>query len=550
MLEYLTNEAFFYGDYYYVNENVLIPRQETEELVDYFCKYVEKEYENPVIADICTGSGCIAVSVSKKLKLSKCYASDLSDEALEVAKINDKKFSTNITFLKGNIVDPLIKNGIKLDCLICNPPYIRDSSTIDKRTWDYEPHMALISDPDTYFYEYILERANKIMNDKHLIAFEIGENMKDVLLEIAKKYLPLDKIEFIKDMDDKWRFMFIYTDEKELASKAAKTLKNHGIIAFPTETVMGLGVAYDDEIAFERLNKVKGRPENKPYSLMLGKKEDIKKYAHVSIDEQKVIDAFLPGPLTILLKKKELPQWVTLNSEYVGIRVPNLPIINNIINEFGKPILAPSANKSGKIPSLTQKEVEETFGNEIDLIIPGDASNEIASTIALIDNGVKIIRQGIITKEQIEEAITKNMRIAIGNDHAGYKAKISVMAYLENQGFTVIDCGSFNEERCDYPDFAKAVGSKVVNKVADFGILICGSGEGISIAANKIKGIRCGIAYNDEVAKLMKQHNDANVIAFGARFMTVDQMIQRINAFMSATFEGGRHTQRVEKIEN
>ena len=138
---------------------------------------------------------------------------------------------------------------------------------------------------------------------------------------------------------------------------------------------------------------------------MLGNKEDINKYAYVSKDEQKVIDAFLPGPLTILLKKKELPQWVTLESEYVGIRVPDLPIINNILNSFGKPILAPSANRSGEKPALTSSEVEGIFHNELDCIVPGEALNGSPSTIVCLDNGIKIIRQGTITKEQIEEAI-------------------------------------------------------------------------------------------------------------------------------------------------
>jgi len=141
------------------------------------------------------------------------------------------------------------------------------------------------------------------------------------------------------------------------------------------------------------------------------------------------------------------------------------------------------------------------------------------------------------------------MKIAIGNDHAGFVAKTSVAEYLKKQGHAVIDCGSYNADRCDYPDFAQAVSAKVVGGEADFGVLICGSGEGISIAANKVKGIRCGIAYNDEVAKLMKQHNNANVIAFGARFMTNDEIIQRINIYMNASFEGGRHTDRVAKIE-
>ena len=405
MLEYLTNEAPFYGEYFYVNENVLIPRQETEELVDYFLKYVSRQFVNPTIADICTGSGCIAISLAKKFDFKTIYASDISENALEVANKNNELFNTNVSFLNGNIIDPFIEHDIKLDCIVCNPPYIKDSSTIDKRTWDYEPHEALISDPDTYFYEYIIKNADKVLNKKHLIAFEIGEEMKDSLCEIAKKYLPLDKIDFIKDMDGKWRFMFIYSDSNKITLKAAESLKNHGVIAFPTETVMGLGVAYDDEVAFNKLNKVKGRPENKPYSLMIGNKEDINKYAYVSKDEQKVIDAFLPGPLTILLKKKKLPEWVTLGSEYVGIRVPDLPVINEILKSFGKPILAPSANRSGEKPALTSNEVEGIFHNELDCIVPGEALNGSPSTIVCLDNGIKIIRQGTITKEQIEEAI-------------------------------------------------------------------------------------------------------------------------------------------------
>lgn len=405
MLEYLTKEAFFLGDFYYVNENVLIPRQETEELVDYFSQYIKKIRPNPVVADVCTGSGCIAVSISKKCSIKQMFASDISKDALEVAKINNNRFHTNITFLEGNITDPLIENGIKLDCIICNPPYIKDSTTIDKRTWEYEPHQALISDPDTYFYEYVMKSAPKLLNDDHLIAFEIGENMKDSLIELARKYLPKDKFDFIKDMDGKWRFMFIYTNSDEISSNAANSLKNHGIIAFPTETVMGLGVSYDDEEAFNKLNRVKGRPENKPYSLMLGDINEISKYAYISEQEQKVINAFLPGPLTILLKKKELPKWVTLDSEYVGIRVPDIEIIKTTLKKFGKPILAPSANRSGEAPALTSENVSVIFKDELDFIIPGNALNGTPSTIVLIKDGVNIIREGIITKKQIEEAI-------------------------------------------------------------------------------------------------------------------------------------------------
>ena len=409
MLEYLTNEAFFCGEFLYVNENVLIPRQETEELVEYFSNYFGKlgfNSENSCVADICTGSGCIAVSIAKKCSLKNIYATDISEKALDVAKINNEKFGTNIKFMQGNISDPIIEANIKLDCIVCNPPYIKDSSTIDERTWNYEPHEALISTPNTYFYEYIMKNVPILTNKKHLIVFEIGEDMKDSLSEIAKKHLPFDQFDFIKDMDGKWRFMIVYSKtNEEITAKAAEALKNHGVIAFPTETVMGLGVVYDDEEAFKKLNKVKGRPENKPYSLMLGDKKDIEKYAYVSDDERKIIDRFLPGPLTILLKKKDLPQWVTLGSEYVGIRVPDLPEINDTLNKLGKPILAPSANRSGEKPALTSNEVSVIFGNELDFIVPGEASNGLPSTIVIIDNGVKVVRQGTITQKDIEEAL-------------------------------------------------------------------------------------------------------------------------------------------------
>lgn len=106
-----------------------------------------------------------------------------------------------------------------------------------------------------------------------------------------------------------------------------------------------------------------------------------------------------------MLKKKELPQWVTLGSEYVGIRVPDLPIINETLNKLGKPILAPSANRSGEKPALTSDEVKDIFKDELDFIVPGEASNGLPSTIVIIENGVKVVRQGSITQEEIEEVI-------------------------------------------------------------------------------------------------------------------------------------------------
>ncbi len=140
------------------------------------------------------------------------------------------------------------------------------------------------------------------------------------------------------------------------------------------------------------------------------------------------------------------------------------------------------------------------------------------------------------------------MRVSLGADHAGFKLKEEIKTHLLSKGYEVLDEGTFDEGRCDYPDFAKKAAIDVIEGKASFGILCCGTGEGISISANKIKGIRCGIGYDPEVSALTRQHNNANMIAFGARFMKVDEVLRSVDAFLTTPFEGGRHAARVEKI--
>lgn len=141
------------------------------------------------------------------------------------------------------------------------------------------------------------------------------------------------------------------------------------------------------------------------------------------------------------------------------------------------------------------------------------------------------------------------MKLVIGSDHAGYKYKSEIKNYLANKGYEVIDVGTFSLDSCDYPLFGRAAAEKVAKGEVDYGILICSSGEGIMISANKIKGVRCGLAYNDDVARLIRQHNNANMIAFGASFMKLEDVLRRIDIFLSTEFEGGRHERRVSEIE-
>lgn len=141
------------------------------------------------------------------------------------------------------------------------------------------------------------------------------------------------------------------------------------------------------------------------------------------------------------------------------------------------------------------------------------------------------------------------MKIAIGNDHSAVDFKNQIVDFLKNEGHEVLNYGTNESCSVDYPVYAKKVCEAILDNKADFGILICGTGIGISIAANKVKGIRAALLYNEYSARLTKMHNDANVIAFGARVMGVDLAISCIKAYMESDFEGGRHKKRVDMLE-
>ena len=139
-------------------------------------------------------------------------------------------------------------------------------------------------------------------------------------------------------------------------------------------------------------------------------------------------------------------------------------------------------------------------------------------------------------------------KIAIGADHAGFELKEKVLDYLKRSGFEFKDYGTYSPESTDYPDFAHPVASAVERKEFDLGILICGSGNGVSMAANKHQGIRAAICWNEELASLARQHNDANILSLPARYISSELAMSIIDKFLNSSFEGGRHERRVNKI--
>lgn len=140
------------------------------------------------------------------------------------------------------------------------------------------------------------------------------------------------------------------------------------------------------------------------------------------------------------------------------------------------------------------------------------------------------------------------MKIAIGNDHAGPEYKKAVVSFLEAKGYEVVNYGTDTSDSVDYPDFGHKVAQDVENGKVDFGIVICGSGNGIAMTANKHQGVRCALCWTKEIAVLARQHNNANIISIPARFTAVPQAVDMVDAFLTTAFEGGRHANRVSKI--
>lgn len=139
--------------------------------------------------------------------------------------------------------------------------------------------------------------------------------------------------------------------------------------------------------------------------------------------------------------------------------------------------------------------------------------------------------------------------IAIGSDHGGYVLKEEIRKYLEEKGIEYKDFGTYSEERVDYPDIAKVVAKAVQNKEADRGILICRSGFGMALVANKFKGIRCTPCFEERAAKFSRMHNDSNVLALGADYVTTNQAICILRMWLATEFEGGRHAERLALLD-
>lgn len=208
-VQYIVGNVDFYDVNLLVNENVLIPRFETETLVEKTINYAKELTELLDILDIGTGSGAIAITLAKHLSCH-ALATDISEEALEIAKINSKRNNVQIEFKQSDILKNV--QG-KFDIIISNPPYIAKDEVIDDLVKDNEPHLALYAEEDgLYFYRNILENVKPYLKEKSLIAFEIGMTQSAAITKIAQNYLPHAKIITEKDLTGKDRYIFIFNN--------------------------------------------------------------------------------------------------------------------------------------------------------------------------------------------------------------------------------------------------------------------------------------------------------------------------------------------------
>ena len=211
-MNYVLGYSYFYGYKMLVNNDVLIPRYETEELVGLILSKYDEYYPkmNINICDVGTGSGAIAIALKKEEDRLNVYASDISSEAVAVAKENAKLNDAEVSFMVGSMLEPYINNNIKVDILVSNPPYIKSDEVLENSVKDYEPHLALFGGDDGLkFYRIIFENALKVVKDNGLMFFEMGYDQKENLTNLAKKYFPNATVEVYKDINKKDRMLMI-----------------------------------------------------------------------------------------------------------------------------------------------------------------------------------------------------------------------------------------------------------------------------------------------------------------------------------------------------
>ena len=213
-VQYLVGYSCFYGYNFIVNPDVLIPRYETEELVENILYRYDSHFKGQKIdvCDIATGSGCIGITLALEEPNMRVVATDISKEALCVARKNNEVLGANVEFLEGDMLNPVL--GRKFDIFVSNPPYIPEDEEVMPLVKENEPNLALFGGKDGMkFYRIILQNVHSILKERAMLCFEHGYDKKEAMIELAKEYFPEAKVEVLKDLEGKDRMTFIYVGD-------------------------------------------------------------------------------------------------------------------------------------------------------------------------------------------------------------------------------------------------------------------------------------------------------------------------------------------------
>lgn len=217
-MDHVVGYSWFYGYQFLVNEDVLIPRPETEELCAHVLSRMDQYFSDQKsieTADVGTGSGAIAITIAKEEPKVHMHATDISEAALKTAKKNAERNHAVIDFCAGDMLKPLIAQGVKLDVLISNPPYIPSHEKMEKSVVDFEPHVALFGGEDGLkFYREIFADCRKVLKDRAFMAFEMGWDQREAMSALVKQDLPEADFEILKDINGKDRMLFVYFNLK------------------------------------------------------------------------------------------------------------------------------------------------------------------------------------------------------------------------------------------------------------------------------------------------------------------------------------------------
>ena len=304
-----------------------------------------------------------------------------------------------------------------------------------------------------------------------------------------------------------------------------KQILKSELFLISTDTVAGVGGILNDEVKNKiiKLKKIKGI---KKFAILVADIDQAKKFSEWNSNAEKIANQYWPGALSIAL-------------DTYALRMPNCKKITDLLKIIG-PIYLSSANLNGEKP-MKYKEAKIAFKNKVKIHLNySPNSSELSSTVIKATN-MQVLRQGDVK-------INNMKTIYLASDHAGYYYKEEIKKHLKGKNYNIEDLGTNSKESVNYAVFGKSIGKKISEHPDAFGIAICGSGIGISIAANRFKHARAARVVTQKWAKLARRHNDANILALGERAISLTKAIKIVDAFLNEEFEGGRHIKRVESL--